>query len=74
MNEVMILCTVASLPSPSFDPDNDELNCTWNFGDGTNAHGMFVEHLYTPGRYTMVLTVSDGELTDKIKAVVEVVE
>ncbi|KAA0006901.1 MAG: PKD domain-containing protein, partial [Thermoplasmata archaeon] len=40
--------TVTFDASLSFDPDNDELNCTWNFGDGTNAHGMSVEHSYTP--------------------------
>jgi len=60
--------------SLSFDPDNDELNYTWDFGDGTIAYGILVEHSYSPGGYTAFLTVSDGEFTDKIKVMVEVVE
>ena len=55
-------------------PDNDELNCTWDLGDGTNAYGMLVKHSYSPRRYTVFLTVNDGEFTDKVKAIVDVVE
>jgi len=55
-------------------PDNDELNCTWDLGDGTNAYGMLVKHSYSPRRYTVFLTVSDDEFTDKVKAIVDVVE
>jgi len=66
--------TVTFDASLSFDPDNDELNYTWDFGDGTIAYGILVKHSYSPGGYTAFLTVSDGEFTDKIKVMVEVVE
>lgn len=66
--------TITFDASLSFDPDNDELNYTWDFGDGTIAHGVLVEHSYSSeGKYAVVLTVSDGEFTDKIKAMVKVV-
>jgi len=66
--------TVTFDASLSFDPDNDELNYTWDFGDGTIAYGKIVQHSYGTGRYTVCLTVSDGEFTDKIKAMVETIQ
>jgi hypothetical protein len=41
----------------------DGIQVDWDFGDGTQASGLIVEHTYeAPGRYvvTMVLTASDG--------------
>ena len=40
----------------------------WDFGDGSNATGKSVSHLYsTPGTFSTVLTVTDGNgLTDSI--------
>lgn len=33
----------------------------WDFGDGTTSEGIKVEHQYqTPGRYIVILTVTDG--------------
>ncbi len=51
--------------SGSSDPDNDALSYSWNFGDGTAASGVSVSHTYTSaGSYPVVLTVSDGALSD----------
>ena len=45
----------------SFDPSNpnNTLTYNWNFGDGTNASGVTVEHTYkTTGNYALTLTVA----------------
>jgi Peptidase family M28/PKD domain len=45
----------------SFDPQNPAtaLSYAWNFGDGSTANGMQVDHTYTKeGNYTLTLTVS----------------
>ena len=45
----------------SFDPtnSNSKLTYTWNFGDGTTASGITVNHTYqTTGHYTLTLTVT----------------
>lgn len=51
--------------SSSSDPDGVIASFDWDFGDGTNASGGIVEHVYAaPGRFTVTLTVTDdGGLT-----------
>ncbi len=42
---------------------------TWHFGDGGTGTGAEVRHVYArPGRYTVVLTYSDGKHTEKALA------
>ena len=44
----------------SLDPDGDPLSYHWDFGDGAEADGVTVVHLYSqPGKYVAVLTVTD---------------
>jgi PKD repeat protein len=55
----------------SSDADNDTLQYTWDFGDGTTANGVKVTHAYKKsGNYTVTLTVDDGTTisTDTFKA------
>ena len=48
--------------SMSIDPDGTIISYLWNFGDGTNASGMTVDHAYTEnGNYTVTLTVTDND-------------
>ncbi|MEV7431806.1 PKD domain-containing protein [Nocardioides sp. NPDC092400] len=50
----------------SFDPDEDQLTYTWDFGDGTTGDGVDPSHTYaTNGQRTVKLTVSDGVLSDE---------
>ncbi|MDQ6659602.1 MAG: PKD domain-containing protein, partial [Chloroflexota bacterium] len=47
----------------AFDPKNPggTLTYNWNFGDGTTASGIAVNHMYTTtGNYTLSLTVSSA--------------
>jgi PKD repeat protein len=46
----------------SSDPDGDELEYEWDFGDGTGAEGVQPTHVYAnAGTYLVSLRVSDGE-------------
>ncbi len=46
--------------SLSYDPDGDNITCTWYFGDGTNGSGISINHSYTAAAiYTVVLAVED---------------
>lgn len=49
----------------SYDPDGDTITYYWDFGDGQHSTEMNPTHTYnTAGRYTALLTVSDGRLYD----------
>ena len=51
--------------SASSDPMDEIRSYEWEFGDGTTASGVLVNHSYNEyGRYRVSLTVSDGETTD----------
>ncbi|MDP6686189.1 MAG: PKD domain-containing protein, partial [Candidatus Omnitrophota bacterium] len=51
--------------SSSKDPDGDELNYTWDFGDGTFARGANVKHSYAKGGlYKVALALEDGKKLD----------
>jgi len=56
--------------SGSNDPDGTIVNYFWDFGDGTNATGVTVDHSYTDdGNYTVTLTVTDDDgATDSASA------
>jgi len=46
----------------SYDLDGTIVNYFWDFGDGTNATGVTVEHAYVDnGAYTVTLTVTDDD-------------
>lgn len=50
--------------SASYDPDGDQLNYSWDFGDGESAQGAKVSHIYkNSGTYTVSLKVDDGSNT-----------
>jgi PKD repeat protein len=51
--------------SGSSDPDGDALTYAWDFGDGGTSTVVNPTHAYAvAGTYTVVLTVSDGSLSD----------
>ncbi|QSX37654.1 PKD domain-containing protein [Shewanella sedimentimangrovi] len=60
--------------SGSDDSDGTIMSYDWNFGDGTNASGAEVSHVYqAPGDFTVVLMVTDNDnLSDQASQVVNV--
>jgi len=59
--------TVTFSTSEAFDEDGDELNYTWDFGDGGGGNGLSEVHTYADqGNFTVILSVSDGYITTKI--------
>jgi PKD repeat protein len=45
----------------------------WDFGDRATGQGRSIEHLFRPGGlYTVTLTVSDGQRTDRLSRLVNV--
>ncbi len=47
--------------SSSYDPDGTITSYQWDFGDGSTASGMTVQHSYSSaGTYTVTLTVTDN--------------
>jgi len=56
--------------SASTDSDGTIVNYKWDFGDGTNATGRYLNHYYTlPGIYTVTLTVLDNEAASNSSSV-----
>jgi len=54
--------TITFNASESYDPDGTIASYYWDFGDGTNATGITVEHAYVDdGNYTVALTVTDDD-------------
>lgn len=52
---------VLSFGGNATDPDRDPLTFTWNFGDNSTGTGANPNHTYAiPGRFVVVLTVTDG--------------
>ena len=46
--------------SKSFDPDEESLDFSWDFGDGGDGTGAIIEYRYeTPGSYLATLIVTD---------------
>ncbi|MCJ2556255.1 MAG: PKD domain-containing protein, partial [Candidatus Thermoplasmatota archaeon] len=60
----------------SSDPDDDPLTFSWNWGDGTAAGTTeTASHSYsTADTYTVILTVSDGLLSDTVTLTITVTE
>jgi len=58
----------------SSDPDDDQLTCVWDFGDGGQGSGCATTHSYARvGSYTAQLTVDDsrsGSDSDMVKVTV----
>ncbi len=53
--------------SRSSDPDGEDLEFTWNFGDGDTGSGPTPSHVYTSmtgSPFPVALTVSDGTLSN----------
>ena len=61
--------------SESFDPDNNVLSYSWDFGDGTTGEGVNPSHTYfDAGTFEAKLTVSDGQLSDEMSVFIDVEE
>ncbi|MBU1951461.1 lamin tail domain-containing protein [Patescibacteria group bacterium] len=61
--------------SDSFDPNEDPISYSWDFGDGTGSNQIAPVHRYgSPDNYLVDLVVSDGELQDSDSITVSITE
>lgn len=57
----------------SYDPNEEPLTYSWDFGDGKTGSGLTAEHTYgSAGQRTITLTVSDGVHNDSVKRQISV--
>lgn len=50
----------SSFTDASFDQNGNVASWNWNFGDGTSSMEQSPTHIYAPGKYKVVLTVTDN--------------
>ncbi len=61
--------------SDSFDPDDDELVYTWEIDTGEKLSGEKISYIFQdPGEYKISLSISDGNLTNKVSRIITVIE
>lgn len=64
----LLICVIDEVnfdATKSYDPDNDSLKYSWDFGDGQTAQGPKTSHTYRDvGVYKVVLTVTDDSDTE----------
>jgi len=61
-NGSLIVGDEVTFNGQAFDPGNDNLTFTWDFGDGTFAEGQIVTHTYqNKGSYVVTLNVADDD-------------
>jgi len=66
---------IAFNASASYDPDGVIVSFFWDFGDGSNATGLLVEHAYNDnGFYTVTLTVADDDGATDLATAAKTVE
>jgi PKD repeat protein len=76
VGQTLVNHSIALDAKTSFDPNNSNanLNYAWNFGDGTSASGVSVNHVYTnAGTYTLSLTASSATGMRHVNMVIHVV-
>ncbi|MFX0062865.1 MAG: C25 family cysteine peptidase [Candidatus Hermodarchaeota archaeon] len=56
-----------------YDPEGDDLEYFWDFGDGTTATGANPSHEYDIGSYNVTLCVTDGKSWDAISKPVVII-
>ena len=56
------------------DTGDEILEVEWNFGDGTTANDVFIDHQYSPGTYNVVATVTFENSVIQRSVIVEIEE
>ncbi|HEY3319014.1 MAG TPA: MBG domain-containing protein [Planctomycetota bacterium] len=71
--ELGVTGSTISFSASAADAEDDQLDYSWDFGDGSTGSGATTSHIYpSAGVYTVTLTVSDGaaSATQKMDIVV----
>jgi subtilisin family serine protease/chitodextrinase len=59
--------------SGSYDPDDDPLTYSWDFGDSSTGNGVSPSHVYAAGgSYSVTLTVHDGKASSSDTTTAEI--
>lgn len=69
------LATNKPLPFTAALTVTEPISYLWDFGDGTGGTGITPTHVYTqPGTYTVILTATNGIITQTVQTVITVDE